>query len=211
MLTLVNEHRHGRTGPAWYGLLLVCWLVAAYGAAVASGAMELLQAAGTPITGRIWLFRLHTGLGAVALACGPINLHRGLLMRRPVWHRAVGRVYVLSALVSGGSGLVLAFVSLGGVVAHWGFGLMAVIWLLTTSLGWRAGIRRHIAVHREWMLRSFAMTLAAVSLRLQLLPLMMSGGDFNWGYPIISFTCWAPNLILMEWWIRHTRGRKAKG
>ena len=104
---------------------------------------------------------------------------------------------------------MLAFVSLGGVVAHWGFGLMAVTWLLTTSLGWRAGIRRHIAAHREWMLRSFAMTLAAVSLRLQLTSLLMSGGDFDWGYPIISFTCWTPNLILMEWWIRRTRGKMA--
>jgi|ETNmetMinimDraft_26_1059896.scaffolds.fasta_scaffold1299096_1 hypothetical protein len=61
------------------------------------------------------------------------------------------------------------------------------------------------------MLRSFATTLAAVSLRLQLTPLMMFGGSFESGYLIISFTCWAPNLILMEWWIRRTRGVKARG
>ncbi|MDP6385477.1 MAG: DUF2306 domain-containing protein [Planctomycetota bacterium] len=207
----MNEHQQGRTGPAWYGLLFVCWLFAAYGAGVALGFVELLPAAGTPIAGRIGLFRLHTGLGALALACGPINLHRGLLARRPVWHRALGRIYVLSVYVSGTSGLVLAFVSLGGTMAHWGFGLMGVVWLVTTSIGWRAGVRRHIATHREWMLRSFATTLAAVSLRLQLTPLMMFGGSFESGYPIISFTCWAPNLILMEWWIRRTRGVKARG
>ena len=211
MLTLVNDHRQGRTGLAWYVLLLICWLVAAYGVGVAMGFLEILPAAGTPIAGRIWLFRLHTGLGALALACGPINLNRGLLARRPVWHRPLGRIYVFSVYVSGTSGLVLAFVSLGGTTAHWGFGLMAVVWLVTTSIGWRAGVRRHIAIHREWMLRSFATTLAAVSLRLQLTPLLMFGGRFEWGYPIISFTCWVPNLILMEWWIRHTRGRKAKG
>ena len=56
--------------------------------------------------------------------------------------------------------------------------------------------------HRKWMIRSFALTFAAVTLRLylpiaQLLPI-----EFDNAYRVISFLCWVPNLIVAEAYLR---------
>ncbi|MBX2875107.1 MAG: DUF2306 domain-containing protein, partial [Saprospiraceae bacterium] len=62
--------------------------------------------------------------------------------------------------------------------------------------------QRNIEAHREWMLRSYALTFAAVTLRLQL-PLYMSflDIDFLTSYRMVSWSCWVPNLLLIEWFI----------
>ena len=60
-----------------------------------------------------------------------------------------------------------------------------------------------IAKHREWMIRNFSLSLAAVTLR-QYLPFMLfvMHWPFLRAYVPISWLCWVPNLILAEWIIR---------
>ena len=52
------------------------------------------------------------------------------------------------------------------------------------------------------MIRSFALTYAAVMLRLYL-PLFLAGlrMDFEISYQIISWLCWVPNLIFVEYFL----------
>jgi hypothetical protein len=59
--------------------------------------------------------------------------------------------------------------STAGPIATAGFGALGVAWIITTSLGWRAAMRRRLVEHRRWMIRSWALTLAAVTLRLYML------------------------------------------
>jgi hypothetical protein len=60
----------------------------------------------------------------------------------------------------------------------------------------------HVAAHRRWMIRSYGVTLAAVTLRIYL-PLSQAAGiPFGIAYPIISWLCWLPNLGLAEWRLR---------
>lgn len=54
------------------------------------------------------------------------------------------------------------------------------------------------------MIRSYALTLAAVTLRLQLPASAMLDIPFETAYPAIAFLCWVPNLILAEIWIALT-------
>jgi hypothetical protein len=62
------------------------------------------------------------------------------------------------------------------------------------------------------MIRSFALTLAAVTLRIYLpLGIMLNHGDFYTPYRAIAWLCWVPNLLLAELWLRaiSRSGRRA--
>jgi hypothetical protein len=52
-------------------------------------------------------------------------------------------------------------------------------------------------------MRSFALLLAAVSLRLQLPALFaIFGGDETMVFAVVGWSCWVPNLLVVEWMIR---------
>jgi uncharacterized membrane protein len=144
---------------------------------------------------------LHLALAALTLPAGALQFHSRLRARFMSAHRVIGRVYVVAVLASALGGLALAFVSEGGLVAHFGFGMLAVLWIATTSMAFlriRAG---DVAAHRDWMTRSYALTLAAVTLRI-LIPLsFMARIPFEQSYPAISWLCWIPNLFVAEWLI----------
>ena len=58
----------------------------------------------------------------------------------------------------------MALESFGGLPTHFGFGMLAVLWLFTTAMAYRRVLQGKIQSHREWMIRSFALTFAAVTL-----------------------------------------------
>lgn len=55
------------------------------------------------------------------------------------------------------------------------------------------------------MIRSFALTLAAVTLRLYLILLEFLPVEFDDGYRAISFLCWVPNWIIAELYLYQRR------
>ena len=140
---------------------------------------------------------LHVFSAVVALALGPFQFREGLRARRPKLHRAMGRIYLgVGVLVGGLSGLYLAAGAFGGPVARLGFATLALAWLYT---GWKAysAIRAgDVASHRRWMLRNFALTAAAVTLRIYLPASMLAGIAFEVAYPAIAWLCWVPNLLV---------------
>jgi len=148
-----------------------------------------------------WL-ALHAAGAATALLVGPLQFLAPLRSRRPRVHRWIGGIYVSGCLLGGVAGLVLATGSSAGPIATAGFGLLAIAWLGCTARAWRLARRRDFQAHGRWMLRSFALTFAAVTLRLYLpLPTLLSL-DFLPAYQAISFLCWVPNLLLAEWYLR---------
>ena len=140
--------------------------------------------------------------GAVALITGAFQVNSRLRARYLAWHRISGRVYVLAVGVGGIAGFALALDSFAGPVARVGFGLLAVSWLVTTAMAYVRIRQRDITSHRAWMIRSYALTLAAVTLRIYLPASLMSGIDFRVAYPAIAWLCWVPNLVVAEWLIR---------
>jgi len=144
----------------------------------------------------------HVAGGLVAMVIGPFQLHRGLRSRALGLHRALGRVYVLAVMAGGLGGLWLAFFSQLGMVTHVGFGLLALAWLISTAMAWRRIVAGDRIAHREWMIRSFALTLAAVTLRIYLPLSLVAGVPFEAGYKVIAWACWVPNLLIAEAVIR---------
>jgi uncharacterized membrane protein len=155
-----------------------------------------------------WAVWMHIGGSLVALAIGPWQLNRRFRNGGLKRHRVLGRIYMLAVLVGGVGGLALARTSQEGVVTHVGFGLLAVVWLFCTIQGYRTIRARQEQAHRAWMIRSFALTFAAVTLR-NILPLeVVAGVSFSVAYKIVAWACWVPNLIVAEWIVR--RGRPSR-
>jgi hypothetical protein len=55
------------------------------------------------------------------------------------------------------------------------------------------------------MIRSYPLTLAAVTLRTYLPLSLALGVPFANAYRVISWLCWVPNIVLAEWLVRHTQ------
>ena len=188
----------------WLLLAIPAALVAAY-----AGAVLLFPTFGAPfLHERLADMPLavvaHLSGGATALFAGAFQVNAALRRRALRVHRWLGRVYVAGVAVGGAGGLVLATRSQGGLVTHWGFGLLAIVWLVTTTAGYVRIRQRDDVTHRRWMLRSYALTFAAVTLRIYL-PLAMIGGiPFIEAYRVISWACWVPNLVAIEWWLRRS-------
>jgi uncharacterized membrane protein len=156
-----------------------------------------------------WL-SLHVASAATALLIGPLQLLPRLRRRGSGWHRYLGRVYALGCLLGGASGLALALGSAAGPAATLGFGSLAVAWLMTTTLAWRAALARAFADHRAWVLRSLALTSAAITLRLYLVILPLLPVPFLTGYRAIAFLCWLPNLLVVELYLRKRATRQTE-
>jgi uncharacterized membrane protein len=150
---------------------------------------------------RPWLY-VHIAGAATALLVGALNFVPAIRRRAPAVHRWVGRVYMVSCLVGGPAGLVIAFGSFAGPIATVGFASLAVCWIITNVQGWRRAAAHRFTEHRAWMIRSFALTFAAVTLRVYLPLIPLFHASFVEGYRVISFLAWIPNLVVAELYIR---------
>lgn len=157
-----------------------------------------------------WLF-IHVAGAVTALALGSLQFIPALRRGSGPPHRWVGRVYAVGCLVGGAAGLILAPGSSAGPIASVGFGGLALVWIVVNLLGWRAAVRGRFAEHRRWMIRSWALTLAAVTLRLYLPLVMALDLPFLPWYRAISFLAWVPNLVAAEFWLWRTESRVRVG
>lgn len=144
----------------------------------------------------------HIFASIVALVLGPLQFSRRLRERNTALHRWMGRIYLgIGVLVGGLAGLYIAQFAYGGTIARAGFGMLALAWLYTGARAYLAIRRRAIEEHRKWMVRNFALTLAAVTLRIYLPLFLVTGMDFAVAYAMIAWLCWIPNLVVRNGYI----------
>lgn len=148
---------------------------------------------------------IHVAGGIVALLVGPLQFVRGIRAKMPALHRATGRIYVGTCAIGAPAGFMLAIGTEAGPIAGTGFAVAALLWPLFTFLGVRAAIERRLAEHREWMIRSYAITANAITLRLMLPLAGVLGFDFFAAYSVIAWISWIANLVLAEIYLRRTR------
>ncbi|OLT27878.1 hypothetical protein BJF83_16980 [Nocardiopsis sp. CNR-923] len=139
--------------------------------------------------------------------------------RHPSVHRWCGRVYVFGGVpLVGIPALLIAPLSHTGPSSQVGTTLWAVAWLGFTVTGYVMVRRRRYAEHREWMLRSFVL-IYGIALQRLVVPLLLLamlpriGRDYDGGvsdlvmdlFPASMFVSWMVPLIVLEWWLGHTR------
>ena len=144
-------------------------------------------------------FYTHIFLGGLALLAGFSQFYKKLRRKRPALHRALGKIYVAAVLFSGLAGLGIAFFATGGIIPALGFAGLAIFWLYTTFNAYTSIKKPDIEAHQRWMIRSYALCFAAVTLRIYL-PLFTGALniDFIPAYKIIAWLCWVPNILFTE-------------
>ena len=190
--------RHSRLATAlWWFMLLASLAVAVYGARY-----FILRIADPHFADYLRPLRVHIAGGMGALLAGPWQFSAKLRARALNLHRWLGRFYLLSVALGSLAGFAMATVSSEGLPTHLGFGALAVLWFVTALQAYRLIRRGDIEPHRCWMIRNFALSLAAVTLRIEL-PLMLFAlhWSFHVSYIIVSWLCWGPNIIVAEWMI----------
>lgn len=169
------------------------------------------------------LLVMHILFGSVALLAGCLQVWPWLRRHHPVVHRMSGRVYLFGGVLPAGIAVLgVAPLSSTGFVSQVGNTLLALLWLPITIAGYRRARQRRFAEHREWMIRSFALTTSIVMNRLWLVALLVVlspqvdtrfGGDQDAMLIAAAgasvWLSWVVNLLVAEWWLQ--RGRAARG
>jgi uncharacterized membrane protein len=158
---------------------------------------------------RGWLF-LHINAGALALLTGPWQFWTGLRQRNLAVHRWTGRLYLLGvgAGVVGSVGLSLTTTFDFGVVN--GIRVLALVWLVTTGMAYYTIRNGLVALHKEWMIRSYVVTFAFVTFRFlqdySPLSRVRPLGDRD---TTIAWACWVVPLGITELIFQFKRLRTA--
>jgi len=160
-------------------------------------------------TAHITVLMVHIVASMLAILIGPFQFLPGIRKGRLLkLHRWLGRTYLLGILFGGLSGLYMAQLAHGGPIARLGFTSLAILWLFSGYRAYKHILSKEIERHREWMTRNYALTFAAVMLRVWIPIFGMTGIEFTTAYIMIAWLCWMPNLVLVELAIHRNRNRR---
>ena len=144
----------------------------------------------------------HLVFAPLALLLAPFQMATRLRNSRPLVHRIIGYTYALSVLLAGLASLTMLPHFQGTAWAQSGFALLALLWIGFTATGIGFAIRGDYRHHRVWMLRSVALTFAAVTLRLIMPFLMAAGWSLLETYDVTAWASWLINLAVVEYYLR---------
>jgi len=153
---------------------------------------------------------IHIIPGLLFMLLAPLQFVKRIRVRRPALHRWIGRTVVGLGMVIGGSALVMSpQMAIGGPTETAATTLFGCVFLFAMIRGFiyiRRGNRR---LHREWMIRAFAIGMAVATIRpivgvffatsrlTHLTPHDFFGVAFWLGFTI--------QFLIAEMWIRYTR------
>jgi uncharacterized membrane protein len=114
-----------------------------------------------------WLLIGHISGGIIAVTVGPFQFWKSFRNKYMTAHRWLGRTYLIAILVGSISGTYLAWTTAGKVNFSWSFGLqmLAFAWITTALMAYISVMRKRIIQHKEWMIRSYVVTLAFANFR----------------------------------------------
>ena len=145
-------------------------------------------------------FFTHVYTSIIVLLTGIVQCSDYIRHRFKSLHRIAGRIYVMLILLfAGPSGLVMGYYGNGGWTAQIAFCLLAILWIYFTYRGFMSAIQGNFNAHRNWMYRSYALTLSAISLRLWkwLIILVFHARPMD-AYQVVAWLGWTGNLLVAE-------------
>jgi len=116
----------------------------------------------------LFLIIPHIIAGTLALLLGPLQFSSRIRHRNLKLHRILGRVYVYSVFIAAPLGILL---SLAGHFPQRNLFIIAICvqsstWMITTAAAFITARNRQIQQHREWMVRSYAVTFTFIGTRI---------------------------------------------
>lgn len=153
----------------------------------------------------------HIVFACFALISGFLQFIERIRLYKPRIHRFLGGLYVSSIFISGLLALVLVFYAENYTKAI-SFLVLSLIWLYTCWKGFRAAVGKEMNEHRRWMVRSYGVTLVAVSARLLVPVLLLTyyilngfslpSGRAKMIEEVLNVNIWVGlilNFIIIEW------------
>lgn len=165
---------------------------------------SFLQIKQTEVEG-LWyylpVFYTHVYTAIFVLIAGSFQFNKMLQRQFKTLHRRLGYVYVFLILsFAAPSGLVMGIHSNGGWIAQFFFITLSLLWWWYTLQALLNARRKNFAAHRNYMIRSFALTLSAITLRIWKVVIVNA---FHLApmdtYMIIAGLGWIPNLLVAEY------------
>ncbi len=151
-----------------------------------------------------WLAYAHIAPGVVYLLLAPIQLWRGFRNRHMRWHRRIGRIALVSGLVSGLLAIVVgAVMPWGGLLEGSAAVLFGVWFVAALLLAYRAIRRRDIVTHRRFMIRAFAIGLGVGTIRIWIG--LLEGFDlleFREAFGVAFWLGLSMHAVAAELWLR---------
>lgn len=194
----------------WIGWLIVAFfavLVGVYELQLLSFNPEAVSEEVRPnLLHHLVMFYTHTTFATFALLVGVWQFLPKT--RRTSYHRWAGRFYVVCVAIASISGLLVAPTTEGGPVVAVGFMLLAVLWFAVTAKAYLLARAGDFVAHRVWMIRSYALTCAGISLRIIVPVGITSGTGFTNSYIAAAWGSWTINLLIAEWIVRRSRLRE---
>jgi len=149
-------------------------------------------------------FFIHIYASMWVLLAGFTQFSESIRTYYPRLHRAFGYVYVTDVLlITGPAGLLMGVYANGGLPSKISFVTLAIGWITLTAIALVKAKKGDFVSHRNFMIRSYALTLSAVTLRawkwsitntVELPPMDV--------YRAVAWLGWVPNIIVAEVLIR---------
>ena len=146
-------------------------------------------------------FYIHVFTSIIMLLAGFTQFNKTILTRYPKIHRITGWAYFVAVLlVSGPAAFIMSFKANGGLPARASFVTLSIVWYACTLMALISVKRKKYDAHAAWMIRSYALTLSAITLRVyaymfDFLHINVPPRDV---YITIAWLSWVPNLIVAE-------------
>lgn len=152
--------------------------------------------------GREFWILTHVSMGIIALLVGPVQFWLGW-KNKFLTHKKLGFVYVFAIIFSSLSSFYLAITTDVSWIFGMGLGGLGVAWVLTTGFAFFAIRKRKIVLHREWMTRSYIVTMGFVFFRLFVgVTSAFEVGTIFERLEAASWFCWAFPLLIGEIFIQ---------
>jgi uncharacterized membrane protein len=149
-------------------------------------------------------FFTHVYTAVFVLPAGFTQFSGFIRKNFPRIHKYSGWVYAIVVIcLAGPAGFYMGLFANGGLTSQVSFCLLAVLWIYFTGAALAKVIRGDVKSHRQFLIRSFALTLSAITLRAwkYLLVFLFQPRPMD-VYEIVAWLGWIPNLIIAEIIIR---------
>ena len=136
---------------------------------------------------------------------GPVQFWLGW-KNKFVTHKKLGKVYLFAIAFSSIASFYLAVTTKVSWVFGLGLGGLGVAWVLTTSIAYFAIRKGKIELHREWMTRSYVVTMGFVFFRFFVgVTSALQVGTLFERLEAASWFCWAFPLLFAEFFIQRKK------
>jgi hypothetical protein len=146
-------------------------------------------------------FYVHVFTSPLIIVAGLFQFSRWIMNQYPKIHRTSGYIYIIVLLlISGPAAFIMSLYASGGYVAQISFVTLSLLWILFTYIALRKIKNYDYMAHVKWNMRSFALTLSAVTLRFYAYIFDVLNVDLGprETYILLAYMSWIPNLLFVE-------------